>query len=148
MTIAPRSFRYALDGATAVATITLNRPDRLNALTFEVYRELLEVFRALDTEPDVRAIVITGSGRAFCSGGDVEDIIGALFEQDKEGLLEFTRMTCDVIAVSRQGYEFRRRAWCDHDAGGVRRDVPRHPLEWHGEFEQLVVLRRALAYLG
>jgi len=102
MTIAPRSFRYALDGATAVATITLNRPDRLNALTFEVYRELLEVFRALDTEPDVRAIVITGSGRAFCSGGDVEDIIGPLFEQDHEGLLEFTRMTCAVIRNMRR----------------------------------------------
>ncbi len=101
MTIAPRSFLYVLDAATAVATITLNRPDRLNALTFEVYRELLEVFRALDTEPDVRAIVITGSGRAFCSGGDVEDIIGPLFEQDHEGLLEFTRMTCDVIGAMR-----------------------------------------------
>lgn len=101
MTIAPRSFCYDLDAATAVATITLNRPDRLNALTFEVYRELLDVFRALDTEPDVRAIVITGSGRAFCSGGDVEDIIGQLFEQDHEGLLGFTRMTCDVIAAMR-----------------------------------------------
>ena len=64
---------------TAVATITLDRPDRLNALTFEVYAELRDTFRALDTEPGVRAVVITGRGRAFCSGGDVEDIIGALF---------------------------------------------------------------------
>jgi len=101
MTINARSFSYALDDATAVATITLDRPDRLNALTFEVYAELREVFRALDTEPKVRAIVITGSGRAFCSGGDVEDIIGPLFERDYEGLLEFTRMTCDVIAAMR-----------------------------------------------
>lgn len=101
MTINPRSFSYVFDDATAVATITLNRPDRLNALTFEVYAELREVFRALDTEPDVRALVITGSGRAFCSGGDVEDIIGPLFERDFEGLLEFTQMTCDVIAAMR-----------------------------------------------
>ena len=101
MTIDPRSFIYALDGTTGVATITLNRPDRLNALTFEVYGELREIFRELDTEPGVRAIVITGSGRAFCSGGDVEDIIGPLFERDEEGLLEFTRMTCDVIAAMR-----------------------------------------------
>ena len=102
MTINARSFSYAVDDATAVATITLNRPDRLNALTFEVYSELRDVFRALDTEPNVRAIVITGAGRAFCSGGDVEDIIGPLFERDYEGLLEFTRMTCDVIAAKRK----------------------------------------------
>ncbi|MGH7573429.1 MAG: enoyl-CoA hydratase-related protein, partial [Gemmatimonadota bacterium] len=70
--IDPRTFRYQLDPATRVATITLDRPERLNALTFEVYAELRDAFRALDTEPDVRAVVITGSGRAFCSGGDVE----------------------------------------------------------------------------
>jgi enoyl-CoA hydratase/carnithine racemase len=97
MTIEPRSFRYELDEATRVATITLDRPDRLNALTFEVYRELREVFEALDTEPGVRSILLTGSGRAFCSGGDVEDIIGALFERDARGLLEFTRETGALI---------------------------------------------------
>jgi len=102
MTIAPVSFLYDHDDATSVATITLNRPDRLNALTFEVYDELRNTFRALDTEPGIRAIVITGSGRAFCSGGDVEDIIGALFENDYEGLLDFTRMTCDLILSIRQ----------------------------------------------
>jgi enoyl-CoA hydratase/carnithine racemase len=95
--ISPRSFLYALDPATGVATITLNRADRLNALTFEVYAELRDAFEALDSEPGVRAIVITGSGRAFCSGGDVEDIIGALFARDAAGLREFTRMTCDLI---------------------------------------------------
>jgi enoyl-CoA hydratase/carnithine racemase len=95
--LAPRSFLYALDAATGVATITLNRPDRLNALTFEVYAELRDAFEALDAEPGVRAVVITGAGRAFCSGGDVEDIIGALFSRDAAGLLEFTRMTCDLI---------------------------------------------------
>ena len=98
----PGSFLLDCDTETGVARITLNRPERLNALTFKVYDELRNTFRALDTEPEVRAIVITGAGRGFCSGGDVEDIIGALFERDFEGLLEFTRMTCDVIAAMRQ----------------------------------------------
>jgi enoyl-CoA hydratase/carnithine racemase len=102
MPLSPRSFQYRLDGATGVATITLNRPERLNALTFEVYGELRDAFRALDTEEGVRAIVITGNGRAFCSGGDVEDIIGALFARDHEGLLEFTRLTCDLILAIRR----------------------------------------------
>ena len=97
MSIAPKSFLYDHDAETSVATITLNRPERLNALTFEVYGELRDTFRALDIEEGVRAIVITGTGRAFCSGGDIDDIIGALFERDEEGLLEFTRMTCDLI---------------------------------------------------
>ena len=97
MTIAPRSFLYAVDSVTGVATITLNRRERLNALTFQVYEELRDTFHKLDTEPHVRAVVLTGSGRAFCSGGDVEDIIGALFARDAKGLREFTDMTCDVI---------------------------------------------------
>lgn len=93
----PTSFLYhqSNDG---VATITLNRPERLNALTFEVYRELTDTFAALQTETSVRVVVITGAGRAFCSGGDVHDIIGELFKRDMEGLLEFTRMTCELIA--------------------------------------------------
>jgi len=99
---APRSFLYRLDESTGIATVTLNRPDRLNALTFEVYAELRDLFRALDTEPGVRVVVLTGAGRAFCSGGDVEDIIGALFARDAAGLREFTRMTCDlVLAIHR-----------------------------------------------
>lgn len=97
MPITPQSFLYEHNPATSVATITLNRPDRLNALTFEVYRELREVFEALDREPGVRAIVLTGAGRAFCSGGDVEDIIGPLFERDFQGLLDFTRDTGALI---------------------------------------------------
>ncbi len=97
MPLAPRSFRYHLAPDTGVATITLDRPDRLNALTFEVYRELRETFQALDTEPGVRSILLMGAGPAFCSGGDVEDIIGALFEHDYQGLLEFTRTTGDLI---------------------------------------------------
>ncbi|HEX6105136.1 MAG TPA: enoyl-CoA hydratase family protein [Gemmatimonadales bacterium] len=102
MALSPRSFLYATDPATSVATITLNRPERLNALTFEVYTELRDTFRALDTEPGVRAVVITGAGRAFCTGGDVEDIIGELFSRDAAGLLEFTRLTGDLILAIRQ----------------------------------------------
>src|SRR5467141_771533 len=96
-----KSFLYELDPKTAVATITLNRPERLNALTFEVYKELRDLFRALDTDPEVRAIIITGAGRAFCSGGDVEDIIGALLGRDLEALQDFTRLTCDLILAMR-----------------------------------------------
>ncbi len=97
MPIQPRSFLYRHDAATGVATLTLNRPERLNALTFEVYAELRDTFAALDMEPGVRAVVLTGAGRGFCSGGDVEDIIGALFGRTPAGLLEFTRMTCDLV---------------------------------------------------
>jgi enoyl-CoA hydratase/carnithine racemase len=92
----PTSFLYEQD-EQGIATITLNRPDRLNALTFEVYRELTDTFAALRDEREVRVVVITGAGRAFCSGGDVHDIIGELFSRDMEGLLEFTRMTCELI---------------------------------------------------
>ena len=102
MPLAPKSFLYAHDTATNVATITLNRPERLNALTFEVYAELRDTFRALDSDPGVRVILITGAGKGFCSGGDVEDIIGALFARDHSGLLEFTRMTCDLILAIRR----------------------------------------------
>jgi enoyl-CoA hydratase/carnithine racemase len=97
MPIEPKSFLYDLDTATGVATLTLARPERLNALTFEVYRELRETFVALDTEPGVRSILLTGSGKAFCSGGDVDEIIGALFGRDYRGLLEFTRDTGALI---------------------------------------------------
>ena len=98
----PNSFEYALDAETGVATITLNRPERLNALTFEVYDELRRAFYALSDEVDVRVVIITGTGRGFCTGGDVEDIIGRLFERDMRGLLEFTRMTCDLILAMRR----------------------------------------------
>lgn len=91
----PKSFNYEV--REGVAHITLNRPERLNALTFEVYRELTATFAALQDEREVRAVVITGAGRAFCSGGDVIDIIGELQGRDAEGLLEFTRMTCELV---------------------------------------------------
>ena len=94
--ISPKSFLYEVD-AEGVATITLNRPERLNALTFKVYRELTDAFAALQDETEVRAVVITGAGRAFCSGGDVRDIIADLQALDIQGHLEFTRLTCELI---------------------------------------------------
>jgi len=96
---APRSFRYA--EAEGVATLTLDRPEQMNALTFEVYRELTDTFHALASRPAVRAVVITGAGRAFCTGGDVREIIGPLLARDPPALLEFTRMTCDLIRAMR-----------------------------------------------
>src|SRR3954466_1559008 len=102
MSLQPSAFSYQLDAKTSVATFTLNRPERLNALTFEVYEQLRDTFRALDTEPGVRAIIITGAGRAFCSGGDVEDIIGALLGKGLKALHEFTRLTCDLILAMRR----------------------------------------------
>ena len=80
----PKSFLY--EQRDGIATITLNRPERLNAITFEVYRELTDMFAALRDENDVRVVVITGAGRAFCSGGDVRDIIGELQGRDAAGL--------------------------------------------------------------
>ena len=98
--ISPKSFLYEV--RDHVGWITLNRPERLNALTFEVYRELADAFAALRDAEDVRAVVITGMGRAFCSGGDVHEIIGELFERDMEGLLQFTRLTCELVRHIRQ----------------------------------------------
>jgi len=92
----PQSFSYE-QSESGIATITLNRPERLNALTFEVYRELTETFALLREESLVRVVVITGSGKGFCSGGDVHEIIGELFQRDMQGLLDFTRMTCELI---------------------------------------------------
>jgi enoyl-CoA hydratase/carnithine racemase len=91
----PKSFLYEVSGG--VATVRLNRPERLNALTFEVYRELTGLFAALRAEEAVRAVVLTGEGRAFCSGGDVRDIIGQLQGLGAEGLLDFTRLTCELV---------------------------------------------------
>ncbi|MBI4229815.1 MAG: enoyl-CoA hydratase family protein [Planctomycetes bacterium] len=102
MAIRANSFRYDPPGASGVAVLTLDRPDRLNALTFDVYRDLTEAFRALDTEPGVRAVVLTGSGRGFCSGGDVSEIIGQLLGRPSAELLAFTRLTCDLIGAIRR----------------------------------------------
>lgn len=93
----PATFLMDHQESTGVTTITLNRPQRLNALTFEMYEELRSTFEALSSLPDVRCIVLTGQGKAFCSGGDVHDIIGPLLSRDFQGLLDFTRLTCDLV---------------------------------------------------
>jgi len=92
-------FLYAV--ADGVATITLNRPERKNPLTFASYAELRELFRALAYADDVQAIVVTGAGENFCSGGDVHEIIGPLTKLDMPGLLAFTRMTGEVVKAMR-----------------------------------------------
>ena len=95
MSLQPSSFDYVERGA--VATVTLNRPERLNALTFDVYAELRDLFAVLQQRDAVRVVVVTGAGRAFCSGGDVELIIGDLVKRDMRGLLDFTRMTGALV---------------------------------------------------
>jgi enoyl-CoA hydratase/carnithine racemase len=96
----PKSF--AIELSKGVVTITLDRPKRLNALTFEVYQELAETFENLDCISDVRAVVITGRGRGFCSGGDQDDIIKHLLGRDTPGLVAFTRVTGRLIAAMRK----------------------------------------------
>jgi len=85
-----------------VHRIRLNRPERYNALTFEIYAALRDHFRDLNSRDDVRVVTITGEGKAFCSGGDVEDIIGPLLAMDMAQLLDFTRMTGALIRNIRQ----------------------------------------------
>ena len=80
-----------------VATVTLDRPEKLNALTFEVYADLRDVVSEIEHRDDIKVLVITGEGRGFCSGGDVDEIIARLLEMDTKGLLEFTRMTGAVV---------------------------------------------------
>jgi enoyl-CoA hydratase/carnithine racemase len=96
-------FRWQVDGR--VATITLDRPERRNPLTFESYAELTETFRSLVSAREIRAVVLTGSGGHFCSGGDVHEIIGPLVAMrekgDTEGLRRFTRMTGDLVKAMR-----------------------------------------------
>ena len=85
-----------------VATITLNRPDKLNALTFEAYADLRDLFAELPHRGDARVVVLAGEGRGFCSGGDVEEIIGELRKLDAAGLLAFTRMTGATVKAMRE----------------------------------------------
>jgi enoyl-CoA hydratase/carnithine racemase len=102
-TIRPQHFQWRVD--RAVATITFDRPERKNPLTFEGYAELTDTFRKLVYVPDVKAVVITGSGSNFSSGGDVHEIIGPLVEMKQHGhmddLLAFTRMTGDLVKAMR-----------------------------------------------
>jgi enoyl-CoA hydratase/carnithine racemase len=97
--IKPKHFLWRTEGKVGV--VTLNRPDRKNPLTFDSYGELRDLFRELDREPSVRAVVITGEGGNFCSGGDVHEIIGPLTRMTMPELLQFTRMTGDVVKAMR-----------------------------------------------
>ncbi|HJW55576.1 MAG TPA: enoyl-CoA hydratase family protein [Burkholderiaceae bacterium] len=92
---------FNFETTNGVATLTLNRPERKNPLTFESYAELRELFRSLASADDVKTLVITGAGGNFCSGGDVHDIIGPLTRLDMPGLLAFTHMTGDVVKAMR-----------------------------------------------
>jgi len=86
---------------TKVLTVTLDRPARKNALTFELYRELTDLFTSLQTDATVKAVVLTGAGADFCSGGDVHEIIGPLTQSSPQQLLEFTQMTGDLVKAMR-----------------------------------------------
>jgi enoyl-CoA hydratase/carnithine racemase len=88
---------FGFEVADGVATVTFNRPDKLNALTFEVYADLRDLLGEIEHREDVRVLVLTGTGRGFCSGGDVDEIIAPLLEMDARSLLEFTRMTGAVV---------------------------------------------------
>jgi enoyl-CoA hydratase/carnithine racemase len=90
-----RGFQW--DVADGVGTATLSRPEKLNALTFEIYGELVRLFAEAGEDSSVRAIVLRGEGRAFCSGGDVNEIIGDLLDRSVEERLAFTRMTCALV---------------------------------------------------
>ncbi|MFL5797530.1 MAG: enoyl-CoA hydratase family protein [Actinomycetota bacterium] len=95
-----RNFDFGVrDG---VGTITLNRPERLNALTFDAYADLRDLFTELSHRDDVRVAILTGTGRGFCSGGDVHEIIGALLDQGAHRTMEFTRMTGEVVKRMRE----------------------------------------------
>jgi len=100
MRVNPSTFRpahFLWEYHDGVATVTLNRPERKNPLTFESYAELRDLFRSLASRPEVRAVVVTGAGENFCSGGDVHEIIGPLVAMEAEGLHRFTRMTGDLV---------------------------------------------------
>ena len=93
-------FRFA--AGNGVATVTLDRPDKLNALTFESYADLRDLIAELPHHQDVRVLVIRGEGRGFCGGGDVNEIIGELIKMEPRDLMRFTKMTGDVIRAIRE----------------------------------------------
>ena len=95
----PQHFLWSFDDG--VATVTLNRPERKNPLTFDSYAELRDTFRALVYAKEVKAVVVAGAGGNFSAGGDVFEIIGPLTEMDMVGLLDFTRMTGDLVKAMR-----------------------------------------------
>ena len=97
----PRNFLWQVSDDHKVATITLNRPERKNPLTFDSYAELRDLFRALVYATDIKVVVVTGAGGNFCSGGDVHEIIGPLTKMSMPELLDFTRMTGDLVKAMR-----------------------------------------------
>ncbi|MEE2746250.1 MAG: enoyl-CoA hydratase family protein [Pseudomonadota bacterium] len=98
--INPTHFKWCSENG--VATITLDRPDRKNPLTFDSYAELRDTFRQLNYVDEVKSIIFTGAGDNFCSGGDVHDIIAPLVKMDMPELLDFTRMTGDLVKAMRE----------------------------------------------
>ncbi len=98
---APAHFRWTVDADGKVATITLDRPEKKNPLTFDSYAELRDLFRGLVYASDVKTVVMTGAGGNFCSGGDVHEIIGPLTRMTAPELLAFTRMTGDLVKAMR-----------------------------------------------
>ncbi|MFW7341730.1 enoyl-CoA hydratase family protein [Pollutimonas sp. H1-120] len=96
-----KNFLWTASQDGKVATITLNRPERKNPLTFDSYAELRDLFRGLVYATDIKAVVVTGAGGNFCSGGDVHEIIGPLTEMSMPQLLDFTRMTGDLVKAMR-----------------------------------------------
>lgn len=96
------NYDFLYEVSEGVAALTLNRPEVMNALTFEVYAQLRDLFGELRRDDAVRSVILTGSGDNFCSGGDVHDIIGELLKRDMREHLEFTRMTGAVVQNMRQ----------------------------------------------
>ncbi|MBY4946935.1 enoyl-CoA hydratase family protein [Cupriavidus respiraculi] len=97
----PQHFLWSVSGDGKVGTVTLNRPERKNPLTFDSYAELRDLFRALGHASDIKTVVMTGAGGNFCSGGDVHEIIGPLTRMTMPELLDFTRMTGDLVKAMR-----------------------------------------------
>src|ERR1043165_3433146 len=95
------SYDFQYDVQDGVGTVTFDRPEVLNALTFEIYAQFRDLLEALRYDDAVKVLVLTGAGRGFCSGGDVHDIIGALLQRDPKGRLDLTRMPGAVVANMR-----------------------------------------------
>ena len=134
-------FHFDID-ADGVAVLALDRPDTLNSLTFEVYGQLERLFVDLQTDKRVKAIVLTGRGKGFCSGGSVDEIIGPLLERDLDGTLAFTRMTGAVVrnmlrlekpivaainGVAAGAGSLRPSAWLAHEGAEKTLKTPKSP---------------------
>src|ERR1044072_9509435 len=88
---------FVFENNDGVATIRLNDPEKLNALSFAVYGDLKKIFAELGVDNNIKVVVLTGTGKGFCSGGSVNDIIGPLLKMKADELYRFTRMTCNVV---------------------------------------------------